>query len=348
MYDGSYKGLDKIATQIKKSMRKYPGFSQVDSNLTWDSLQYTINVDRECAADVGVRVSDITNTLATMLGGLKVSEYIYQGKAYDIILQAPYGFASSPDNLQNFYVKSNSGKMISLNTLTTVKADTQPLVLPRFNKMHSEHIRANLNPGYTTGEAVREVQKILKQDLPAGANYQWFGQTRNYLQSQGGMLQAFGLALLFIYLFLAAQFESFIDPFIILITVPLSIIGALLTLKLTGNSLNIFSEIGLITLIGLISKHGIMITEFANVLRRQGQDPITAIITAAKLRLRPILMTTSAMVLGAIPLILASGGSAASQQQIGWVICGGLVFGTAFTLFVLPVIYCLVKPAETA
>ncbi|MCP4473372.1 MAG: efflux RND transporter permease subunit [Gammaproteobacteria bacterium] len=220
---------------------------------------------------------------------------------------------------------------------------TQPLVLSHFNRMYAEHIMARLAPGYSMGQAVNEINRIAKETLPSTVQYRWFGQTRNYLQSQSNMMDNFVLALIFIYLILAAQFGSFIQPIIILLSVPASIFGALLTLKLTHNSINIFSDIGIITLIGLITKHGILITSFANQLREEGMEQYQAIIHASGMRLRPIIMTTAAMVLGAMPLVLHGGPGAESRAQIGWVIVGGLTFGTLCTLFIVPVIYTLLQ-----
>ena len=230
--------------------------------------------------------------------------------------------------------------MVPLSNLVTVKETVAPKELNHFNKLRAAEITATLAPGYDLGAALSFLEDEAKR-LPAGVTYDFDGQSREFKSSSTGLYIVFLLALAFIYLVLAAQFESWVDPFIIMLTVPLSITGALLALKLTGQSLNVYSQIGLVTLVGLITKHGILIVEFSNQLREQGMAIRDAVVEAAVLRLRPILMTTGAMVLGSVPLALAEGAGAESRQAIGWVIVGGLLMGTFFTLFVVPAAYTL-------
>jgi multidrug efflux pump len=249
----------------------------------------------------------------------------------------------TPGALNDIYVRGNNGAMVQLSNLVTVKETVAPKELNRFNQFRSATITGGVAPGYSLGEALDYLEAAAERVLPSSVRYDFSGESREFKEAGSSLLFVFILALGFIFLVLAAQFESFVDPLIIMLTVPLSITGALITLNLTGGTLNIYSQIGLVTLIGLISKHGILIVEFANKLQEQGHSVRDAVIEAAVLRLRPILMTTSAMVAGALPLALALGAGAAARQEIGWVIVGGMSFGTLFTLFVVPTAYTLLS-----
>jgi len=231
--------------------------------------------------------------------------------------------------------------MVPMNNIIKITEQVAPKELNHFNKLRSATLTATIAPGYTLGDALAYLDDAAQKVLPASAQVDYAGQSREFKESSSSLYFTFVLALAFIYLVLSAQFESFVDPFIIMLTVPLSITGALIALHLTHNTLNVYSQIGLITLVGLITKHGILIVEFSNQLQEQGRTKVDAVIEAAGLRLRPILMTTGAMVLGAIPLALARGAGAESRSQIGWVIVGGISFGTLFTLFVVPTAYTL-------
>jgi len=231
--------------------------------------------------------------------------------------------------------------MVQLSNLVTLTERVSPRELNRFNQARAAILTANLAPGHSLGEALLQLEAIARQELPLGARVTYSGESREFRESSASLYVTFLLALGFIYLVLAAQFESFVDPLIIMGSVPLSIAGALAALKLTGNTLNIYSQIGLVTLIGLITKHGILIVEFSNQLQGQGKSRVDAVVEAATLRLRPILMTTGAMVLGAVPLAFASGAGAESRNAIGWVIVGGMLVGTMLTVLVVPVAYRL-------
>jgi multidrug efflux pump len=222
----------------------------------------------------------------------------------------------------------------------------QPQSLDHFQQLRSASLTASLAPGYTLGQALDYFNTVAKKMITAHMQINYAGESRQFIQTQGTMGTTFLFAVIFIFLVLAAQFESFRSPFIVLFSIPLSIFGALLTMKLTGCTLNIYSQIGLVTLVGLISKHGILMVEFANQLRKEGKELKEAIITSASIRLRPILMTTCAMVLSALPLAFAHGAGAVSRQQIGWVIIGGMTIGTIFTLFVVPTMYTYLAPKE--
>ncbi|MFA7095084.1 MAG: efflux RND transporter permease subunit, partial [Gammaproteobacteria bacterium] len=239
-------------------------------------------------------------------------------------------------------VRGRDGGLIQLSNLVDIRETVAPKELNHFNRLRSATISANVAPGYSLSDALGFLEQAAAETLPASAQTSLDGQSREFRESGSTMYVTFALALVFIFLVLAAQFESFRDPFVIMLTVPLAIAGALLSLKLTGATLNVYSQIGLVMLVGLITKHGILIVEFANQLQERGRGVREAVIEAAALRLRPILMTTAAMVLGAVPLAFAAGAGAESRQPIGWVIVGGLLLGTLFTLFVVPTAYTLV------
>jgi multidrug efflux pump len=249
----------------------------------------------------------------------------------------------TPGDLDDIYVRGNNGTMVQLSNLVTVQETVAPKELNRFNQFRSATITGNVAVGSSLGEALAFLEAAANRVLPSTARYDFSGESREFKDAGSSLLFVFILALGFIFLVLSAQFESFVDPLIIMLTVPLSMTGALIALNLTGGTLNIYSQIGLVTLIGLISKHGILIVEFANRLREKGMPLREAIIEAAVMRLRPILMTTSAMVAGALPLAIATGAGAESRQEIGWVIVGGMTFGTLFTLFVVPTAYSLLS-----
>jgi multidrug efflux pump len=270
-----------------------------------------------------------------------VTRFKRDGEQYDVIVQVADADRRNPEDIRDIYARGRDGSMISLDNLVGVSETIAPRELNHFGQRRAVTITANLAPGYTMGEALAFMDGVANQLLKPGYAVDYNGQTREFRQSSSSLGLTFTLALAFIYLVLAAQFESFRDPFIIMLTVPLSMAGALLALWLTGGTLNVYSQIGLVTLVGLITKHGILIVEFANQLQEKGLELKQAVIESATLRLRPILMTTGAMVLGAVPLALATGAGAESRQQIGWVIVGGLLLGTFFTLFVVPTVYTL-------
>ncbi|MGE5489745.1 MAG: efflux RND transporter permease subunit, partial [Actinomycetota bacterium] len=292
----------------------------------------------------------IGRTLETMLGGRQVTRFKQAGEQYDVIVQVADVNRTTPGDISDIYARGKDGSMISLANLVKVKETISPRELNHFGQRRAVTITANLAPGYTMGEALTFMDGVAGKVLKPGYAVDYNGQSREFRQSSSSLALTFGLALAFIYLVLAAQFESFRDPFIIMLTVPLSMAGALLALWLAGGTLNVYSQIGLVTLVGLITKHGILIVEFANQLQEKGRELKEAVIESAVMRLRPILMTTGAMVLGAVPLALASGAGAESRQQIGWVIVGGLLLGTFFTLFVVPTVYSFLaaRKAEAA
>ena len=334
-----YDELQKMVDAVMKRAEAYPGLVDLDSDLRLNSPQLDIAVDRDKAAAVGVEVDALGRTLETMLGGRQVTRFKREGEQYDVVVKIADIDRQNPDDLRRIYVRGRDNAMIPLSNLITIKETVAPKELNHFNQLRAATITAQVAPGYSFSDGLAFLEKVAQEELSSTAHLDYAGQTREFREASTNMYLVFLLALAFIYLVLAAQFESFTDPFIIMLTVPLSVTGALLALWLSGGTLNIYSQVGLVTLIGLITKHGILIVEFSNQLRSKGMALRDAVIEAAALRLRPILMTTGAMVLGAVPLALATGAGAESRQDIGWVIVGGLLVGTLFTLFVIPVVY---------
>ena len=338
---GTYEELEQFVNRMMQEIRQNPGFVNPDTNLKLQKPQLDIEVNRDKVVDAGIDVATVGRTLETLLGGRRVTRYEQGGKQYDVIVQVADEERQTPDDISNIYVRGGQGDMVQLSNLISVTETVAPNALNRFNQLRAATISANLAPGYSMGEAQAFLDEAAQRLLPATAQTDVDGQLREFVKSSNTIAITFVLALLFIYLVLSAQFESFLDPLVILVSVPLSIAGALLLLFLTGTTLNIYSQVGLITLVGLISKHGILIVEFSNQLRARGRPVYEAVVEASGLRLRPILMTTGAMVLGAMPLALASGAGAESRRSIGLVIVGGISFGTLLTLFVVPTVYLL-------
>jgi multidrug efflux pump len=335
----SYDALNGMLERFLVEARKIPGVINLDSDLKLNKPELKVQVDRDKAADLGISLEDMGRGIETLLGGREVTRFKRDGKQYEVIVQVADVDRRNPDALETIFARGRDGVMVPLSNIVTVQESVAPRELNHFNKLRSATVTATLAPETSLGEALAALEDAARRTLPPDALIDYGGQSREFKESSAGLYVTFLLALAFIYLVLAAQFESFIDPFIIMLTVPLSLTGALLALNLTGGSMNIYSQIGLVTLVGLITKHGILLVEFANQLREDGEEMVAAVIESATLRLRPILMTTGAMVLGAVPLAVAEGAGGESRQQIGWVIVGGLLLGTLFTLFVVPTAY---------
>lgn len=342
----SYQNLSRVSQQVLAEMNKNPGLVQPDTDLRLNKPEIFIQVDRNRAADAGVAVDQVARAIETMLGGRNVTRYKREAEQYDVIVQTEGRGRTTPEDIDRIFVRGRGDAMIPLSSLVTVKESVSPRELNHFNQRRSVALTANLAPGYSLGEALEFMDATAAQVLKPGYSTELNGVSREYRSSSGALGLVFVLALVFIFLVLSAQFESFVDPFVIMLSVPLSMLGALGALQWSGGTLNVYSQIGLITLVGLITKHGILIVEFSNQLRQQGLDTLEAVVQGASLRLRPILMTTGAMVLGALPLALASGAGAESRQQIGWVIVGGMTVGTLLTIFVVPTMYMLLARRE--
>ena len=337
----SYQNLNLVVRQMLDEMAKNPGILSPDVDLRLNKPELRIEVEREKAADLGVSVEVVAKAIETLLGGRNVTRYKRDAEQYDVVVQTQASGRSTPEDIERIYVRGRNEAMIPLSALVKVSESVSPRELNHFGQRRSVSITASLAPDYSLGEALRFMDQAAGKVLKTGYSTDLNGTSREFRNSQGALVIVFVLALVFIFLVLAAQFESFIDPLVIMLSVPLSMIGALLALKWSGGSLNVYSQIGLITLVGLITKHGILIVEFTNQLRGQGMEMIEALVKASSQRLRPILMTTGAMVLGALPLALAHGAGAESRTQIGWVIVGGMSLGTLLTVFVVPTMYAL-------
>lgn len=342
---GSYQELNTISQALIAKLETNPGILSADLDLKLDNPEVTVNINRDKAASLGISMSDINTALKFALGQPTEGSFVRDGQSYNVIPQLNELFSNDPKKLEDLYVKTATGVLIPLSNIITVTNTVAPSSLHHFQQQRSVTIGLVLAPGFSQQEAINTFENLVKNEhLPEYITYDFSGDTRQFITSGNSMLQIFIFSLIFIYLVLSAQFESFIDPFIVMFTVPLALVGALITLYCVGASLNIYTEIGLITLVGLISKHGILMVEFANQqLQLPNTSVLEAIQAAAVVRLRPILMTTAAVVLGAIPLILATGASSAARSQMGWTIAGGMIFGTLLTLFVIPIMYALLK-----
>jgi multidrug efflux pump len=335
--------LNQVAQQFLQQALKSGMFIFLDSDLKFDNPQSEITIDRDKTAQLGLKMSDVGGALAAMLGGSYVNYFSISGRSYKVIPQVQQRFRLNPQQLLDYYIRTADGSLVPLSTIATVTTKTVPESLNHFQQLNSATIQGVAMPGVAQGDALAFLKSLSERTLPEGYSIDYGGLSRQYIQESSGFVTTFGFAVIIIFLSLAALFESFRDPVIILVSVPMSIAGALIFISLGfgGMSLNIYTEVGLVTLMGLISKHGILIVQFANQMQHAGRSKRQAIEEAAAIRLRPILMTTAAMVLGVEPLITATGAGAVSRFQMGVVIASGLSIGTLFTLFVVPAVYLL-------
>ncbi|PWU26773.1 multidrug efflux protein [Pseudomonas sp. RW407] len=342
-----YESLLQVAERVKKRAEASGKFAFLDLDLAFDKPELVVDIDRAKAAQMGVSMQDLGVTLASLLGEGEINRFTIDGRSYKVIAQVERHFRENPDWLGSYYVKNGRGELLPLSTVVTLHERARPRQLNQFQQLNSAIISGV--PLVSMGDAIDSVKQIAEQESPRGFAFDYAGASRQFVQEGNALMLTFALALAVIFLVLAAQFESFRDPLVIMVTVPLSICGALVPLFLGLSSLNIYTQVGLVTLIGLISKHGILIVEFANQLRHErGLGVREAIEEAAAIRLRPVLMTTAAMVLGVIPLLLATGAGAVSRFDIGVVIATGMSVGTLFTLFVLPCVYTLLAKKDLA
>jgi multidrug efflux pump len=344
----SYDTLNQFSKKLQLVItQNNPRIVGLQSDLKMDANQIQAIIDRDKANSLGITMSDIANSLNSLIGAPQASLVNWNGRSYQVIPQLYRNYMSADQQLKLIYVRGQNNKLIPLANFVHVENSSAALSLNHFQQLRAVTFSANLAPGYTIGDAVKYVTNVTRQILPHNVQIDFAGETRQFMQAGNSMKSSFLFALLFIFLVLAAQFESFRAAFIILIAVPLSLTGALLALHCVGGSLNIYTQIGLITLIGLITKHGILIVEFARQLQNNRQLSVQiAVIEAAALRLRPIFMTTATMLLAAIPLALANGPGAHARNELGWVVLGGMSIGTLFTLFILPVVYTLIYHSE--
>jgi multidrug efflux pump len=340
----SFEQLNAVAGQLMQEAQKSGMFIFVDSDLKYDQPQTQVDIDRNKAALLGLTMEDVGSSLAAMLGGSYVNYFSLGGRSYKVIPQVQQSSRLNAEQLRDYHIRAADGSSVTLSTIASISTKTVPQSLNHFQQLNSATISGVTFPGVTLGDAIATLQTLAKKVLPPSYSIDYAGQSRQLVKESSGFALTFLFALIIIFLALAAQFESFRDPLIILVSVPMSIAGALIFIALgIGNAtLNIYTEVGLVTLMGLISKHGILIVEFANHKQQEGMSKREAIEAAASIRLRPILMTTAAMVLGVLPLILATGAGAVSRFNMGLVIATGIAIGTLFTLFVVPAVYLLI------
>ncbi|MFO1056226.1 MAG: MexW/MexI family multidrug efflux RND transporter permease subunit [Dongiaceae bacterium] len=345
----SYETIYKVMETIKDKARASGLFIVSDSDLDFNNPVVRVKVDRQKANDLGITMAAVGETLATMAGGNYTNRFNLSGRSYEVIPQVPRKLRLTPEMLSQYYVRAAGGEQVPLSTVMSIENGIDPNALTQYNQLNSATFSAVPMPFVTMGQAVAFLEKTAQEVLPADFSHDWLSESRQYVQEGNQLAVTFVFALIVIFLVLAAQFESLRDPLVILISVPMSICGALIPLFIGLSSINIYTQVGLVTLIGLISKHGILMVSFANDLQRsQGLHRRQAIELAAQVRLRPILMTTAAMVVGLVPLLLATGAGAASRFAIGLVIVSGMSIGTLFTLFVLPAVYTVLAEDHRA
>jgi multidrug efflux pump len=342
----NYEELARWRDVILRKARQNPGLSRVDSDLKETQPQLLIRIDQERAAAIGVSVETIGQTLQTMMSEKVVTTYVVDGEEYDVVLQARDEQRATPDDLTNIYVRpTRSGQfvpeLVPLSNLISVEDTAGSSSLNRYNRLRSITISATPVPGYALGDALAFLEEVVRSELPPTVRIDYKGESLEYRESSGATYFTFGIALLVVFLVLAAQFESFIHPLIIMVTVPLALAGGLLGLSLAGKTLNIYSQIGIIMLVGISAKNGVLIVEFINQLRDQGVEFKQAIIDGARIRFRPVVMTTVSTVMGSIPLMLATGPGSESRSTLGIVMFWGVSLASVFTLFVVPVFYNL-------
>ncbi|KGQ18417.1 RND multidrug efflux transporter [Lysobacter dokdonensis DS-58] len=339
-----YAELAKWRDRLLERIEQNPGLVGADSDYKETRPQMRVQIDRQRASDLGVSVEAIGHALETMMGSRRVTTFVRGGEEYDVVVQANKTGRATPADLAAIQVRGRDNALIPLSNLVTLQDVAEAGSLNRFNRLRAITINMGLAPGYRMGDAIAFLNDVVKQELPEQAQIDWKGESREYQQAGGAVLLTFALALLVVYLVLAAQFESFIHPFVIMLTVPLGVLGALIGLWVTGGTLNLFSQIGIVMLVGLAAKNGILIVEFANQLRDEGRSAHQAIVESAGVRLRPILMTSIATMVGAVPLVVAGGPGSASRATIGIVVIFGVGFSTLLSLFVVPAFYALLAP----
>jgi len=338
----SYENLNEVSQAVLDKARKSGMFFFVDSDLKIDKPQNVLEIDREKVAALGMTQRDVGNALSAALGGGFVNYFSVAGRSYRVIPQVKQVDRLNPDQILDYYIRTPSGEMIQARTIASIKQRVVPQSINHFQQLNSATIIGVSTPFVSQEEVLKFIAQSLKEVAPNGYSIDYAGPSRQFMNESGGFLVTMFFAILIVFLVLAAQFESFRDPIVILVSVPLALFGALIFINLGFTTLNVYTQVGLVTLMGLISKHGILIVEFANELQAAGRSKLDAIVEASSVRLRPILMTTAAMVLGVIPLVIASGAGAAGRQSMGIVIFTGLSIGTLFTLFVVPAMYLFI------
>jgi multidrug efflux pump len=336
-----FKQLQVAVDTMMKRLGQVPGLINLDSDLRVNKPELTVSFDRDRAEDLGVPVRDVASALQTLLGGREVSTFTRNNRLYDVIVQLTPETRATPADMSGIYLRGRDDALVQLDALASVQEGVGPRQLAHFNRVRSATISAGLAPGFTLGEALDTMEVIANEVLPRGSTTALAGESRELEESGTALYFAFGLALVVVFMVLASQFESLIHPFTVLLSVPLAITGALLTLLLAGSTINLYSQIGMILLIGLVTKNSILLVEYTNQLKERGMATLEAALEAGRIRLRPILMTSVATVMGALPIALGLGAGAQSRRPLGYAIVGGLVFSTVLTLFVVPAVYVI-------
>ena len=303
--------------------------------------ELTVTFDRDRAEDLGIPIRDIATTLQTMLGGREVSTFTRANKLYDVIVQLKPAERATPADMSGLYLRGRQGELIQLDAVAQVNEAVGPQSLQHFNRVRSFTLSASLAPGFTLGEAIDSLRAAAAEVLPSGSTTALAGESRELEESGTALYFAFGLALLVVFMVLASQFESLVHPFTVLLAVPLAVTGALVTLKIAGSTMNLYSQIGMILLIGIVTKNSILLVEYANQLRARGMDIVSAMLESGRIRLRPILMTSFSTIMGAVPIAFGLGAGSISRKPLGYGIVGGVLFSTLLTLYLVPVGYIL-------
>ena len=342
-FDSLVHGVD---TLLKRA-RQVPGLMNVDSDLRVNKPQLTVAFDRDRAEDLGVPVGDVAGALQVLLGGRRISTFTRENKQYDVIAQLTAGERATPRDMTGIYLRGKDGGLVQLSSVATVTEGVGPRQLSHFNRIRSATIDANLLPGFTLGEALDSMRALGREVLPAGSSVALSGESRELEESGGSLYFAFVLALVVVFMVLASQFESLIHPLTVLLAVPLAVTGALLTLFVFRSTINLYSQIGMVLLIGLVTKNSILLVEYANQLKERGMATLDAVVEAARIRLRPILMTSVSTIMGALPIALGLGAGSISRRPLGYAIAGGILVSTLLTLYVVPVVYTIFDRAMT-
>ncbi|MEM1156598.1 MAG: efflux RND transporter permease subunit, partial [Pseudomonadota bacterium] len=340
---GDYDDLSLELNKLLAALADYPGISNPNSTFRIDKPQLQVSIDRQKAAALGVAVDDIAITLNAMMGRPVVGFFGKDGYSYEVIPQVPNQYRMNPDDINTMFVKNASGQMISLDNVVDLNETVIPQSLDQFDQMRSASLTASIGNGYTLSEAITWLENYVDTQMPPQYSGDFMDEARDFLQAGATLAIAFAIALVLIYLLLAIHFDSLLDPLVVMLSVPLALGGAMFAMYMTDTTLNIYTKIGLIMLVGLISKNGILIVDFSNALLAEGRSVQAAVVRGAATRLRPILMTAFAMIFGALPLVLSDGAGSLARNQIGWVIIGGMSLGTILTLFVVPCAYLVVN-----
>jgi len=342
--------FDSLAAGMERLLgraRAINGLVNVDTDLRVNKPELTVSYDRDRAEDLGVEIRDISGTLQTMLGGRRVSTFTRDNKLYDVMVQLQPQDRATPSDMVELYVRGRGGSVVALDAVARIEEGVGPRQLAHFNRVRSATLTGNLMPGFTLGQALDSLAVVAVDVLPPGTSVALAGESRELEESGNALYFAFVLALVVVFMVLAAQFESLLHPLTVLLSVPLAVTGALLTLLVAGSTLNLYSQIGMILLIGLVSKNAILLVEYANQLKARGMDSMQAMLESGRIRFRPILMTATATIIGASPIALGLGAGSLSRKPLGYAIVGGLIFSTALTLFLVPTVYVMLDALRT-